>query len=152
MFSIGDTCSMFFMPLSSSVSSFVWQIIYFLWSKDGFLILVCLIIWIIVELFTRNGKLHFNSKNGFSPAFNIFVGSGLYWGIQSLLLVLLEKVFGESVYCFIWPYPVHLIIFASTGLLLHVTGFWPYLKEPGTKSPYKKFRKHRLVNKKRSLR
>ncbi len=138
MLSIGDTCSMLLIPLSSSVSSFVWQIIYFLWSWNGLWILVGLVIWTVVELFTRNGKFHYNSENGFSPAFNIFVGSGLYWGMQSLLLVLLEKLFGESVYCFVWPYPVHLIIFASTGILLHVTGFWPYLKEPGVERSHKR--------------
>ncbi len=147
MLSIGDTCSILFIPLASSASSFVWQIIYFLWSWNGLWILIGLVGWVVFELATRNGKFHYNSENGFSPAFNIFVGSGLYWGIQSLLLILLEKLFGQSVYCFVWPYPVHLIIFASTGILLHVTGFWPYLKEPGAKRSYKRgkhIRKRRI--------
>jgi len=143
MFSINDMCSILFIPLASSASSFVWQIIYFLWSWNGFWILIGLIAWIGIELVTRNGTAHYNSKNGFSPAFNVFVGSGLYWGIQSGLLILLGKVFGESVYCFIWPYPVHIIIFASTGLFLHSVGFWPYLKEAGARRSYKRARKGR---------
>ena len=140
MLSLANTCPIIMIPLSSA-SSFVWGVIHFLWSWYGFWILIGLIVWSIIEIFTRNGKLHYNSANGFSPAFNIFIGSGTYWGIQSLLLIILKKVFGEAVYCFIWPYPVHIIIFLLTGLFLHFIGFWPYLKEPGTKRPHKNFRR-----------
>jgi hypothetical protein len=139
MFSLSNVCSAISIPLSSSASSFIWGVIHFLWSWYGIWIFVILSVWTIVELFTRNGQFHYNSENGFSPTFNIFVGSGLYWGIQSLLLILLEKLFGESVYCLIWPYPVHIVIFLLTGLILHVTGFWPYLKEPGMRRSYRKY-------------
>jgi len=145
MFSLGDTCQIISIPFASSLASFVWQAIIFLWSWEGIWILAGVIVWVVVELITRNGTLHYNSKNGFSPPFNIFVGSGLYWGIQSLLLIILEAIFGNSVYCFVWPYPVHAIIFALTGVLLHATGFWPYLKEPGAKKYHKRFRGRRRM-------
>jgi len=141
MSSISNICSAFLIPLSSSISSFVWRIIHFLWPWYGIWIFIGLSVWIIVELFTRNGKFHYNSENGFSPPFNIFVGSGLYWGIQSILLIILKKIFGESVYCFVWPYPLHIIIFILTGLFLNITGFWVYLKIPGSRRPHKKFKR-----------
>lgn len=143
MLSLGDTCSIIFIPLASSASSFVWQIISALWPYNWIWITLLLIGWIIWELSTRNGTAHYNSQNGFSPSFNRFVGSGSYLGIQSLLILSFSKFFGDVAYCFIWPYSVHVLIFALTGLTLHLSGFWPYLMEPGTKKSSKRYKRHK---------
>jgi hypothetical protein len=122
-----------------TANAFLWKIIVFLWPWYWFVIVVILIVWVIWEIQTRNGTAHYNSRNGFSPTFNRFVGSGSYFGIQALLYLLFNKLFGEMVYCYIWPFPVHAVVFISTGLMLHISGFWPYLKEPGSRRWYKKF-------------
>jgi hypothetical protein len=101
----------------------------FLWPWYWFLIVAILGTWITVEVSTRHGNFHYNSENGFSPLFNRFVGSGTYLGLQTLLYLILKIFFGESVYCLYWPYAFHVIVFASSGLLLHLVGFWPYLKD-----------------------
>ena len=124
-------CSIISISTVSSFSVFIWKIIVLLWPWYWFVIFLCLATWMTWEIITRNGSAHYNSANGFSPGFNRFVGSGTYMLLQSLLFLLFKIFFGESVYCMIWPYPVHLVLFLSTGLLLHLSGFWPYLKEPG---------------------
>jgi len=138
MFSVGDICSIVSIPFASSASSFLWQIIYTLWPWYWLVILIFLFIWIAWEILTRNGTFHYNSKNGFSPSFNRFVGSGTYTGLQALLLLSFEKLFGDSVYCMVWPYEIHLVVFISSGLLLHLSGFWPYLWEPSGRRYHKK--------------
>lgn len=130
MFSLGNICSIIAIPFASSISSFLWQIFYALWPWYWFVIIALLFLWIVGEILTRNGTVHYNSENGFSPSFNRFVGSGTYTSLQALLLLSLEKFFGDSVYCILWPYEAHLLVFISSGLLLHFSGFWPYLKEP----------------------
>jgi len=138
MFSIGNICSIISVPFASSASSFLWQIILLLWPWYWLGIFLFLITWIIWEIITRNGTAHYNSKNGFSPSFNRFVGSGTYAGLQALVYLFFEKFFGDSVYCMVWPYEIHLVVFLSSGLLLHLSGFWPYLWEPSGQRYHKK--------------
>ena len=118
-------------PITKSLASWLWTFIQALWPWHWLWILVVLIGWVVFEILTRNGAAHYNSENGFSPTFNRFVGSGTYLGVQAFLLLLLPKILGAAAYCFPTPYIIHSILFLSTGLLLHLTGFWPYLKEPG---------------------
>lgn len=140
-FSIGNICSIILDSTVSSSSGMLWKIITFLWPWQWIFIFLSLTIWIVFELKTRHGTAHYNSENGFSPAFNRFVGSGLYLGLQTVLFLILEFFFGSIVYCLGWPYILHVTVFLSTGLLLNISGFWPYLKEPKKRRHYKKRKK-----------
>lgn len=124
-------------PATRSFSAQLWAIIVALWPWWWILIILALAGWITVEILTRNGALHYNSENGFSPAFNRFVGAGTYLGLQGLLFALFHWVFGDMAYCLKWPYAVHAVVFLSSGLLLNLTGFWVYLKEPGGRRKYR---------------
>ena len=144
MFLIGDMCQVLAIPVASSLSSCIWQAILFLWPWNWLLIVLALFVCVIWEIATRNGTEHYNSKNGFSPGFNSFVGSGLYWGIQAILLLLFEKILGESVYCTALPYIVHVSILILVYLFLHWIGFWPEFRlfRSGRRT-YKKRRKNK---------
>ena len=124
----GDICQAIAIPTASSISAFIWQAVLFLWPWNWIWISLIIIGWIFWEIATRNGNSHYNSKNGFSPSFNIFVGSGLYWGIQAILLLIFEKVFGRLAYCIPLPYAVHASILVLSALFLHWIGFWPELR------------------------
>lgn len=100
------------------------------WSKGWPYILVVLAVIIIYELLTWNGRTHYNSRNGFSPGFNRLVGSGTYLLLQALVYGVIHLIFGDAAYTHVWPYAVHLVVFASTGLLLNLVGFWSYWKPP----------------------
>jgi hypothetical protein len=126
-----DLCSLFGQPMVRSVAGLLWSVITALWPWYWFLIVIALTGWITFEIKTRYGTAHYNSENGFSPAFNRFIGSGTYLGLQSFLFAVFHLIFGDAAYCMTWPYAVHAIVFLSTGLLLHLSGFWPYLKESG---------------------
>lgn len=102
----------------------------FWWSL---LIVIGLIGWVAFEIATRNGNAHYNSDNGFSPLFNIFVGSALNFAIQEGLGLALTKMFGDAIYCVEWPYILHFAVFVATGLLLRFSGFWVYLRILGEK-------------------
>lgn len=118
---------------AGSLSSRLWTIITTLWPWHWLWITGAIVIWVIFEILTRNGSAHYNSDNGFSPLFNSFVGSGTYLGLESAALLLIEKAYGQKVYCMVWPYEIHFLIFASAGLLLYFTGFWTYLEWLGIK-------------------
>ena len=121
----GDICQVLAIPIASSISSSIWQVILYLWPWKWIWVVLILGGLVVREIITRNGTSHYNSKNGFSPGFNSFVGSGLYWGIQAILLLLFEKILGESVYCTALPYIVHVSILILVYLFLHWIGFWP---------------------------
>lgn len=131
MIYLADVCSLLIISMAQSTPAYWWMIITNLWSAYWILIVLILVVWIIFEIKTRNGTAHYNSENGFSPTLNRFVGGGTYFGLQAFLFFILKTIFGEGVYCFPLPYIFHLAVFLSTGLLLHFSGFWPYLKEPG---------------------
>lgn len=150
MFSVGDVCSIISVSAVSSISAFLWQVIVFLWPWHWIPIFLAIATWVIWEIITRNGNAHHNSDNGFSPTFNRFVGSGTYLGFQTLVFLVFRLFFGDIAYCLILPYVVHVLVFVSTGLLLHLSGFWPYLKEPGTGKRYsgrKRYRRRRRFRK-----
>ena len=113
-----------------SAAAWFWQIVIALWPWYWLWIAVGLIAWVFFEIVTRNGNWHYNSKNGFSPTFNIVVGSGTYLLLQSLLHFILKKFLGDAAYCQPWAYLIHFFVFMSTGGLLYLTGFWVYWKLP----------------------
>ena len=118
------------MPLDGSVSAKLWYVITYLWPKGWFIISMTLVFWALWEMATRNGGSHYNSKNGFSPLFNSFVGSGVYGSLQFLTHLVLDKVYGSIVYCKPWAYMLHLVIFLLTGGLLVLVGFWVEWRMP----------------------
>ena len=128
VFSFGNICSLISASRASSISSFFWQIIDFLWPWNWIWISLLLFTWVIWEIITRHGSAHYNSENGFSPVFNRFIGSGVYFSLQALVYLFFRLAFGDVIYCAPWPYAVHIIIFLLTGTLLHLSGFWPYLR------------------------
>lgn len=117
----------------SSIHSLIWNVVGWLWPWNWIWITLIILCWVVLEIYTRHGNFHYNSKNGFSPTFNRFVGAGTYFAGQTILLLIMSFFFGQGVYCLPWPYPLHLVVFLSTGFLLHLSGFWPYLKESGRK-------------------
>lgn len=140
LFSLKDMCSAATASIPHSIAGILWSIITMLWSWYWVLIVVGLIGWIVFEIVTRNGTMHYNSENGFSPPFNRFVGAGTYLGFQTLIYLLLKLIFGDGVYCMGWPLVLHLAVFGTTGLFLYGIGFWPYLVEPGTRRKYRRKR------------
>ena len=127
----GTLCSLG-KSIFGSTYSFLWSIGTFLgfW-KCAFIILL-LILWIIWEIFNRNTH-SYNSENGFTPEFNVFIGVSTYFWFQTAIYFILDKIFTEVVYCFKTPYFIHIGVFLFTGFFLHMTGVWPYWKIFGKK-------------------
>ncbi|MBP9802384.1 hypothetical protein KBC40_02235 [Patescibacteria group bacterium] len=146
MLPFSDICQAIVIPMSSSASAFVWQIVLFLWPWNWIWITCIILIWVVFEILTRNGEIHYNSKNGFSPAFNIFIGSGVFAIFQAITFLIFQLFFGGIVYCLPWPYALHLIIFASTSLFLHKIRFWPEIRIFKRRKKY--FRRSFTKNKK----
>lgn len=132
-FSIGEICAVIFSQTSHTIYATVLELVIFLWPWYWLLIVLGLGGWIAFEITTRNGTIHHNSENGFSPVFNSFVGSCTYTGLQTFFFFILTSLFGSGVYCFVWPFAIHILIFLSTGKLLHVIGFWPRLERPNNR-------------------
>ena len=121
----GMLCSI--SSIFDSFYSIVWSAITFLGFWKCLLIIVALIIWILWEIFSK-GTHSYNSENGFTPAFNRFIGASTYFWFQTFIYFILEKFFSEAVYCFKWPYALHIFVFLFTGFFLHIIGVWPYWK------------------------
>jgi hypothetical protein len=121
--SLENVCSLS-NSLNSTINSFAWEIISQL-SSHYLVIGVILVTWVLFELLTRNGKIHYNSANGFSPLFNSFVGSGLYFFYYSFVLILPEYLLGEIVHCVTWPL-IHVFVFWAVRKTLISIGFWKY--------------------------
>lgn len=142
---IGNACQSYSIAVSSSISSIIWQMITFLWPWNWIWISLAIVAWILWEVKTRYGNAHYNSANGFSPAFNRFIGSGMYTLTQIPLFLVLSNAYGGKAYCFRLPYALHIGLFSFVGLILYFSGFWPYLKEPGRKRARKYRRLRRLL-------
>ena len=116
--------------IPQSIAGWFWMIVKIVWTTYWLYIIIFLTIWTIWELITRNGGMHYNSENGFSPTYNSFVGSGVYALFQVLTYTILTKIFDNEIYVNIWPYPIHIFVFLGTGLFLNLVGFWKYWKLP----------------------
>jgi hypothetical protein len=117
-------------PGVKSIAGTFWDFVVALWPWGWVIIVPGLAVWTLIEIATRNGHWHYNSKNGFSPAFNIAVGSGTNLFFQSLTHWILTGVFGDAIYCNPLATFIHFFIFIATGVFLNLTGFWVYLKLP----------------------
>ena len=137
--SLGRACSII-SDIPRTFVSGVWTAISYVFSTYWYLVIPVLIIWVAIEIVTRNNH-GYNSENGFTPAFNSFVGGGVFYVSQALIYLILKFFFGEGIYCAsLWVSSFHLIPFVSTGLFLHGIGFWPYLKIPFTNVKIRLFR------------
>lgn len=122
-------CS-FVNDLPRTLISSVWFWISFVFVNYWFLIIPVLTVWIVFEVLTRNCHLY-NSDNGFTPAFNSFVGGGVFLGFESLIRLTLDLLLGNSAECsLIWVNGFYLLPFIATGLFLNLIGFWHYIKIP----------------------
>lgn len=119
-------CRQLFENTPKSVAGQAWFLISNFWDRYWLWIIIGLGLWIIYELLTRNGRWHYNSKNGFSPGFNRFIGSGTYILIQTIIAVLFVRIFNSTIYCYPWPYIIHLLSFVSTRYFLKIIRFWIY--------------------------
>ncbi len=131
MESIGNACSIassFF----GSFYSFLWSMVTQLGFWKCLLILLGLIFWVCWEIFSK-GTHKYNSENGLTPGFNRFIGATTYFWIQAVINLVLEYFFTSAVYCFKWPYGLHLGTFLLTGLFLHLIGIWSYWRLFGMK-------------------
>lgn len=126
---LGDVCSLINSLPGTFISS-VWFWISFAFSNYWYVIIPVIVIWIAIEIVTRNTH-SFNSDNGFTPIFNSFVGGGIFFAFESLIYLILNFFFTSIVNCgFLWLNSFYLIPFIATGLFLHGIGFWPYIKLP----------------------
>src|SRR3989344_6201630 len=123
IFSLSNICRQIFTNPPSSPAGRFWFSVVNFWKDYWVYILIFIAGWIIFELITRNGGIHYNSSNGFSPAFNRFVGSGTYLLFDSITFFILLKIFGSLIYCNPFTYPIHLINFGTTWLFLWLIGF-----------------------------
>jgi len=129
IFPIGDLCSLG-KSIFGSTFSLLWTIITFVGFWYSVLLLLVIAIWVIFEVLNRNTH-SYNSENGFTPLFNSFVGATVYFGLQALIYIILQKLLTEAVYCLKWPYALHFITFTLTGLILCWIGFWRYWRPLG---------------------
>jgi len=122
-----------------------WQFVGSIFMEHWLWILIISAVWIIFELATRDKKSKDRSENGFTRAFNVFVGSFSYFVVQFLVHSIFYTFLGNATYCHPISSVVHLIAFPTTGLALHYSGFWPYLNWlPDHVSPrYGKYKKRR---------
>lgn len=117
-----------------TIAGWLWAGITMLGPFYSATIIVGLVLWVIFEIATRNAKWkRYSSDNGFSPLFNVVVGSVVYFALQELLGLALSSIFGDAYYCVPWPYALHAIVYIATGLILRFTGFWTYLRILGEK-------------------
>ncbi len=111
---------------AKSIASWFWTAVVALWPWYWAGIVALLVSWTLYEIFSGNGR----SENGFSPAYNRVVGSGVYLLIQSATYPLLLKTFGDLAYCRPLSLVIHYLAFFLTGGFLHVIRFWPYWRIP----------------------
>lgn len=112
--------------MPESASGQFWFLVQAFWHDYWLFISLGIVALVAYEIFTRHGSSHHNSRNGFSPSFNRLAGSGTYILLQGLLYLIFRWIFGDIVYCYLWPLPIHIAIFTSTGWLLRKIRFWVY--------------------------
>lgn len=121
---LGVACKLI-SSIPSSVAGGFWFVVQFSWSRYWALIIPIFIGWTIFEKIFGG-----SSENGFSPVYNIVIGSGVYAFFQFFTYSAFAHFLGDIAYCQIWPLAVHYFIFLITGFLLHISRFWPYWKVP----------------------
>ncbi|MDO8558055.1 MAG: hypothetical protein Q7S09_02590 [bacterium] len=106
--------------VSKGWSGTLWYIVANLGFKGWLVVILGTLTWIVFEVIVGGGK----SANGFSWRLNVFVGSLTYAVLNTLLHFFFSWIFGDGIYCLVWPYPFHLATFWFTGWFLRWIGFW----------------------------
>lgn len=110
-------------PHSIAAAIVTW--VQLLWPKYIVIIFTVLTGWVFFEIKTRNGTWHYNSKNGFSPQFNSFIGAGTFAIFQGLMYGLFNLFTWGGAYCIPWLTALYLIPFGLTAwFLVDIAGFW----------------------------
>jgi len=134
----GEACSLIG-SIPHTTISYIWKAISYVFSNYWYIVVPILIIWIIIEIITRNTH-GYNSGNGFTPTFNSFIGGGIYYISNALISLILNFLFGPITSCTtLWIGSFYIIPFITTALFLHWIGFWPYMRNPFTKEKIKLF-------------
>jgi hypothetical protein len=119
--------------LPGTFISGIWYAISQLFSNYWRFIIPTTVIWIIWESLFRY-KHSYNSKNGFTPTLNSFVGGGVFFIFESLIQLFFNFLFGKITSCVLLLIePLYLAPFIATGYFLHKIGFWPYWRLPWDK-------------------
>lgn len=138
-----DKVCALFADIPHTTISAVWMWIHYGFSAYWYVVVPSLVLWVLFEIF-RWSNHSYNSDNGFTPAFNSFVGGGVFLLMETLIDWLLHLFLGSGVSCgLIWIRSFYLIPFIATGLLLHSIGFWPYLRLPFTREKTVLFNRRR---------
>lgn len=135
--------------IPQTINSFLWGVIYSTWPQNLALIPV-FIAWVIFERVNRYGTFIYRSKkgNGYTPLFNMFIGSALFFALEEVIHFVLSFLFGNIVYCVLLvASTVALSYFLVDYILREVLGFWVYKKSSTPKKPWyprrKGYRKYR---------
>lgn len=137
---LGQACSLVSQIPHTFISA-IWAFISLAFSLYWYFIIPALITWIFFEIVTM-GTHSYNSENGFTPLLNSVVGGGVFYAFSALINLIFGLIFGNGGNCVpLWLNSFYLIPFVSTGLLLHWTGFWPYLKVPIINEKIRLFRR-----------
>lgn len=116
-----------FCPLLSSIPTTERQVLWTVIQDTlpwNLLVILAIALWVFVEFKT---KLFRRSRNGHTKLFNQFVGSATHFGFQAFIPLVLSLVFGNVVYCMLWPYVIHLFMFWFTWYFLkNIVKFWVY--------------------------
>lgn len=125
----GDACSLVSQIPHTFIST-VWTVISYAFSRYWYLIVPGLVVWVAIEILTRNNH-HYNSDNGLTPIFNSFIGGGVFFVFESIIYFILNFVFGKGINCgLLWLNSLYLIPFVVTSFFLNWIGFWVYMKDP----------------------
>ncbi len=126
---IGEVCSLV-SSIPNTTISWIWFWISYLLTSYWYYIVPTIILWTVYQIFTRWAH-HYNSDNGFTPAFNSFVGGGVFFVFEFIINWLLMFILGSIASCgLLWTNLFYLIPFVATGMFLHGIGFWPYMMLP----------------------
>lgn len=134
--------------IPQTINSFLWQVIYDTWPRNLILIPI-LIAWVVWENVFRYGTFIYRSKkgNGYTPLFNMFIGSALFFALEEVIHFVLAFLFGNIMYCILLvASTVALSYFLVDYILREVLGFWVYKKSATPRKrwyPKRSSRKHR---------
>lgn len=106
--------------------SSVWFYIKLSFSEYWYITTPAVIIWLFWELTQRNNH-NYNSKNGFTPLFNSFVGAGFFCLFQYLTYLFISLFWGKEIICTLQILSIlYVIPFILTKIFLLSVRFWKY--------------------------
>jgi hypothetical protein len=124
---LGQICSIVSDFSVNTLPSIFWTVIKYTIAHYWYVIIPVLLLFVIWELGTRGQSgFGYKSANGFSPLFNILVGSLVYALNYELLSLVFSLFVGDYAACIVLMGGLHPIVFTATWIELIITGFWVY--------------------------